>query len=365
MIPTFDLIIVTADEPYRGMSHTQILYADFFAKQQTVLYVEPPKKWRPWHFLRLFGMPAQQHNHLFVHTYVNALPSTLKIGQTINEHLNEVIVKRFLKQQRATTTLIWHFDSYRSVLNGSALRTQSRLQHIYHVIDPFYNNPVDAQLREISKVVVVTSPRNISFYENVKDKVLHIPQCVDLVKEKSHLSGGLKLDNLPEKFLVLLGTLSDDIDFNLLKQIAQTNINLLIIGKTLALKRKQKDYEDLKAYSCVHFTGMLAPADFYPLLKRASAGIIAYDLTIRNGCFSPLKVINYLIAGIPVISNCETEILELQTKGIYETFAAQDYLTNCREAIVSKLNFESPLVDSFLEGINLPVAVDSILQNQL
>jgi hypothetical protein len=360
MIDNFDVIVVTADEPYSGMSHTQILYTNFFSKQKTVLYVEPPLKWRPWNILRLFKRPVQQHSNLFLHTYVNALPSKLKIGKALNEHLNDAVTARFLKKRKAKKTLIWHFDSYRSVLNSTAMQAQSQLQHIYHVIDPFYNNPVDAALRVLSNPVVITSPRNNRFYENVSSKIINVPQCIDLDAERKHLKKNLTapLNN----YIVLLGTISDDTDFELLIQIAASEIPLLLIGKKVDFKKKQVLFDQLIACGSVRYLGFLPPKDFYPLLQKASAGIIAYDLTIRSRSFSPLKAINYLIANLPVISNCDTELPTLQSKGIYETALASEYLSHCKKALTANLKVDTKFIESYLEGVSLQAAVSNILQ---
>ena len=360
MITKYDLIVVTADEPYSGMSHTQILYTNFLSKQKTVLYLEPPHKWRPWNLLKTLASPKQISVQLFVHTYINVLPSKLKLGKAFNERINELIISRFLKKIRAQNTLIWHFDSYRSVLNGEAIKKQTHLQHLYHVIDPYYNNPVDAVLRQISNPIVITSPRNSRFYDNVSDKIINVPQCIDLATEKRYLEGPSFTKELPDKFLVLLGTISDDTNFDLLLNIAEAQLPLVIIGKKVPFKKKQNLFDALLSHQNIRYFGFLPPQEFYPILKKATAGLIAYDLSIRSRSFSPLKAINYLIAGLPIISNCNTELSELQGLAVYETAEQKVYLQYCKQALPG-LAIDLPKVDDYLNNISLEAAVSRIL----
>lgn len=360
MIQNIDVIVVTADEPYSGMSHTQILYTNFLSKQKKVLYIEPPRKWRPWSILKVFSPPKQIHFQLFVHTYINALPSKLKLGKALNERLNDVIIASLLKKLKAKNTLIWHFDSYRSVLNGPAMQTKTHLQHIYHVIDPFYNNPVDANLRRLSTPIVITSPRNNRFYEDVSSKIINVPQCIDLATETKYLEGPILKVDLPDNFLVLLGTISDHTDFGVLLQIAAAQLPLVIIGKKVVFKEKQNLFDKLLGYPNIRYLGFLPPKEFYPILKKASAGLIAYDLSIRSRSFSPLKAINYLIAGLPIISNCSTEIGELKGLAIYETTEKKDYLKYCNQAL-QVLPIDLPKVTAYINSISLESAVSRIL----
>lgn len=361
MIGKFEAIIITADEPYQGMSHTQVLYANYLSQFVPVLYIQAPKQWRPWNILSAFSNPVKQTETLSVLSYTNALPASLKGALRINESINAQQVKKWLRQGAYKNVLIWHFDSYRSVLHAKSITKNFSVNHVYHVIDPYYKNPVDPILRELAKVVVVTSPRNNTFYENVTNKLINIPQCIDVAKEQSYLVAAPEQVVNEKDYLVLLGTISDDSAIHLLHKLAEAGHKLVIIGKLIPMKSKKKDFDQLLQKSNVEYLGFLPPQKFYPILQGAKAGIIAYDLSVRYRNFSPLKAINYLIAGLPVISNCDTELPALKNKAVFEVSGDEDFLRICSSSDAIT-NFQTDTVDRYLQEISLENAVKQIVK---
>ena len=58
---------------------------------------------------------------------------------------------------------------------------QVSITHLYHVIDPFYINPIDEVLSESAAQILVTSPHIAEHYKAHAHKLKLLPQCVDLV----------------------------------------------------------------------------------------------------------------------------------------------------------------------------------------
>jgi hypothetical protein len=165
---------------------------------------------------------------------------------------------------------------------------------------------------------------------------------------------------VPEQgYFMLLGTLSDDLDFQLLQKIADL-APILIGGKVVSMPKKEKQYKELLQHNNIHYLGLLKPEIFYPLLKRAIAGIISYDISIRNRPFSPLKAVNYLLAGIPVISNCRTELENLQDCAVYERPQALDFLAACDQSLKGELLIDKSKLAAYAESISMEKAIAQI-----
>src|SRR4051812_46122305 len=149
-----DTIIITSDEPYSKMWHTQMIYCSYLSAQCNVIFIDPPAAWSIKNLFR--GKKEQSGKNLTIYPYRNLLPSALPFGQKVNERINSNAIFRLLKTKDSKSVLIWHFDSYRSLLLKIKY-TGIEIRRIYHVIDPFYNNPLNKQLCELADLVVLTS----------------------------------------------------------------------------------------------------------------------------------------------------------------------------------------------------------------
>jgi hypothetical protein len=359
-----DTIIITSDEPYSAIWHTQLIYAAFLGKSCNVIYVNPPSKWNPFNLLRLSTAVIKPKGENFlVFSYRNVLPALSKKLLAINESLNTFLMARHLKKKNSRNVVVWHFDSYRGLFNSESFRKQFTVKHLYHVIDPYYNNPLNDQLAEVAELIVLTSPANNVYYKRHKHKLLNVPQSVD-----PELSGRQLMPEptafVPSSpFIVLLGTISDDLEFDwLLDLVADPAVYLLIIGSVKSLSRHAKDLEGVLKHKNVKNLGPLPPAKFYPILKRAKAGIVLYNRERREYHFSPLKAVNYLVAGIPVISNCNCEIPALLDQCIYEVSQYDSFRERVYKSLENDLPFDVEKAADYLDDISINKAVEKILE---
>ena len=99
----------------------------------------------------------------------------------------------------------------------------------------------------------------------------------------------------------LIGQLSDRIDLSVLNAIADAGFSLLIVGP-LDPRWEQQRFRELISRSHVHYTGPV-PAEAVPsYLAAIDIGITPYRDTPFNRASFPLKTLEYLGAGIPVVS---------------------------------------------------------------
>jgi teichuronic acid biosynthesis glycosyltransferase TuaH len=110
-----------------------------------------------------------------------------------------------------------------------------------------------------------------------------------------------ELKDLPRPVVGLIGQLSDRIDLSVLNAIADAGFSLLIVGP-LDRRWKQQRFEELVTRSRVYYTGPV-PAEAVPsYLAAIDIGITPYRDTPFNRASFPLKTLEYLSAGVPVVS---------------------------------------------------------------
>ena len=237
---------------------------------------------------------------------------------------------------------------------------------MYHVIDPFYNHELDVPLAKRADLVVVTSPKFLEYYKKHSSNTMLIKQGVDLNFYKSNLN--FKTPSLQSsQTIILLGTLTDHIDFEILQEILdQLKVSLIIIGPNKLYSHSTKEqFKKLIGSPGCKWLGAMDPVEYRPYLESATLGIIVYNN--KPGYFnnqrSPLKVISYLSANLPVITNIDSEIPELTGRAIYFAEDDKKYLQLVRQGLEQKLLFDKELVSAYLESINYPVLLNKIFSN--
>jgi teichuronic acid biosynthesis glycosyltransferase TuaH len=109
------------------------------------------------------------------------------------------------------------------------------------------------------------------------------------------------LKDLPRPVVGLIGQLSDRIDLSVLNAIADAGLSLLIVGP-LDPRWEQQRFKELASRPHVYYTGPV-PAEAVPsYLAAIDIGITPYRDTPFNRASFPLKTIEYLGAGVPVVS---------------------------------------------------------------
>jgi teichuronic acid biosynthesis glycosyltransferase TuaH len=107
--------------------------------------------------------------------------------------------------------------------------------------------------------------------------------------------------NLPRPVVGLIGQLSERIDLDVLDAIAGAGFSLLIVGP-LDPRWGQQRFNELIGRSHVHYAGPVPPSAVPSYLAAIDVGITPYRDTPFNRASFPLKTLEYLGAGLPVVS---------------------------------------------------------------
>ena len=361
----FDIVIITSDEPYSKMWHTQLIYTEFLAKTNKVLYINPPKKWA---LKNIFGIGFKKNKvneNLTVIDYKNIFPASFKWFNKFNENSNERLISKYLKYHNITNILLWHFDSYRNAFSNHFFDQTLAIKRIYHVIDPFYKNPLDRWLSRISDLLIVISPRNNKYYSDFSDKLINVAQSLDIDLQKKLIHGDVSVQSkFDSDYFVLLGTISDDIDFDWILHLLENKyFKLVIIGKVISLNKQKEKSKLVFEHPRVEYLGLMSPQEFYPILKQANAGLIIYNEERRSKVCSPLKALNYIISELTVITNIDCEIPELLDNSIFYADTIQDTDNLIVTALSKELNYNFVKNNKYLNDISLDTILEKIIVN--
>jgi len=107
--------------------------------------------------------------------------------------------------------------------------------------------------------------------------------------------------NLPRPIVGLVGRLSERIDFDVIEAIADSGLSLLLIGPRDP-RWEPRRFEKLTSKSTVRYIGPVPKADVAAKLAAIDVGITPYQDSIFNRASFPLKTLEYLSVGIPVVA---------------------------------------------------------------
>ena len=107
--------------------------------------------------------------------------------------------------------------------------------------------------------------------------------------------------NLPAPVVGLVGQLSERIDLGILSRIVESGFSLLLVGPCDP-RWAPAGFAALVGHPRVHYTGAV-PAEAVPsYLATIDVGITPYQDSLFNRASFPLKTLEYLSAGRPVVT---------------------------------------------------------------
>ena len=352
--PAETLIIVTSDEPWGNVWHTQLHYAYELSKQFTVIYVEPPGKWNFSNLFRFRPEKKKISNSLTVLTYLNVFPIKFLKGFFVkcNDYINCLLIKKIISKDK-TKIIAWRFDHFRC-LNFPAIKI---FRSVYHVVDYYIGQENNVELTKQSDVVVITSPRLLEYYFKLNQNAINIPQAIssdEFLVDENKVEA---IKNQFGKIILFISTLTENFSFELLKLISAkfTGHTLLIIGPyKLTEAQDIESFDNLKTKKNVKYIGVVNGPELKNYVNASNVCLIPYKFKEEKkiNIRSPLKAINYIAQKKTVISTIDCEIKELENKIIYQAETSEEFVSLVQKAIEKKLNVDEKTVEQFLEKIN-------------
>lgn len=148
--------------------------------------------------------------------------------------------------------------------------------------------------------VVVSSPTNQQRWIGKGFDALFLPHGVD-VEALAAVDTAPAPDgwNLEPPVATLMGHISPRVDLTLLEAVADSGVNVLIIGPS---RFHDDSLEKLTRHPRIHWIGFRPFSELPRYLGVTNVGLVPYAQIEFNRASFPLKTLEYLAAGLPVVS---------------------------------------------------------------
>lgn len=357
-------ILIVSNEPWGDVWFSKQHYAYELSKLgHQVYFINPTRKWS-WGniFSCKVNYTKSSYENITIVNYKNNFPQTIlkKIFTQVNDFFNCIKLNRYVKLNDSNL-IWWKFEPYRFL--SSILSKKSK--HIYHAVDSYNFLWQDEYQVSSADLIICTNPKYIDYYTtNYIDKnIIQIPHGIS---EDEFENNQDEIDLIKEQFgdfVILIGSLSKDIDLALLRKIAETNIRIVVIGPEVA---KIEEWERLKDLTNVIYLGEIHAKKIKNYIAASKVGLVAYKFKkiVDKNSRTPLKIINYLAQNKPVITSLKTPLSLLEKKAIYSAETIEEYVFLVEKAIQNQLFIDEEKIKEYLDNHKYPNLINQIF-NQL
>ena len=357
-----DLIIISSDEPWNNVWHTQLHYAYQLSKRCPVYYIAPPEKWKLSNLFSWKLTVKQEKENLFVLNYLNVFPLSFMntFFVTINDVINSFLLQRKTGNKK-TKIIFWKFTYYRFLRNWFIKPSRS----VYHVVDHYMEAEHDKKLAKRADLVILTSPKFVDYYRTLNKNVINVPQGVsseEFVPDEPVVS---KLKQKYGKIILFIGTLSWETNLDIPDKISLEfpEHTLFIIGPyKIADETEREQFKNICDRKNVTYFGIVPGNELKNYVKASEVCIIPYKFSHEKKMNnrSPLKAISYLAQNKIVITTIDCEINELENKSIFKADNLQEFMDLMKKALNKTLVPDEKAVETFFKRINYDTLIDFI-----
>lgn len=331
-------ILITSNEPWGDMWFSKQHYAYELSKLgHQIYFINPTNKWN-WHNIFSFNVKFRDsdYENLTIVCYKNNFPQSIfkPFFTLLNDFLNCIKLNRYININDKNVVW-WKFDPYRFLTSFP----YNKSKHIYHVVDPYINLWQDKYHAKSAELIVCCNQKfyNSYFSKYENNKVIYIPHGVsedefDLNEDKVNL-----IKEKHGNYALMTGTISDQINFKLLKKIIEkSTIKVLIIGKKVKLDEKNElKWEEIVTHSNLKYIPLVNGKELKNWILASQFCIVVYNFNLQHQ--SSLKILNYLIQNKIIISSLTGEFSSILNKAIYYAENEKQYIELYKKAINNEL----------------------------
>jgi glycosyltransferase involved in cell wall biosynthesis len=226
----------------------------------------------------------------------------------VNRRLIALAVRRLCARLGMPSFQVWTFlptaGTYAAALGGSRL--------VYYCVDDWAHSPdhdgariaiAEAALCRAADVVFATSAALTEAKRRLNPHTLHAPHGVDHAHFARALDPATRvapaIASLRPPVLAVVGLLDWRLDQALLAALAdrRPDWTLALVGPVLA------NLDALAARPNVHLLGPVPYATLPGVLRGCAVGLVPFVVTPYTRCIDPVKLREYLSAGLPVVAS--------------------------------------------------------------
>ena len=293
------------------------------AREFPVVWMDPAREWRAilselrtprpkYHFaIDVPGIAVYRHSPLLPRIYrpraIARLTERRRVGQAI----------RLLRNRGARRIVLslWTRDGL-DVLNASAPDVST-----YHIRDEYSFSDVDAppdpsEVELIRRVdqVFVASPGLLETKGRFARNPILIPNGVDYRAFADCHPEPEELARIPHPRIGYVGWFKDQLDGSLLIHLARSHPrwSFVFIGPERTTPATAPTLEIMRALPNIYLFGPKLPDVLPAYVQHLDVGLLPYRVTDYTKYIYPLKLHEYLAAGVPVVSSAIRTVLDFQ-----------------------------------------------------
>jgi len=189
------------------------------------------------------------------------------------------------------------------------------LASIYFCMDDFLHHPsasawmikpLEERLLRVVDATAATAERLTRLKRPATGITRHIPQGVNYEHFAAPRQRPADLENLPAPIIGFAGRMSACVDYGLVRQVAEAypSASVVLVGPISV------PHQTLQAVRLpnVHLLGPRPYDDLPPYVQHFDVALVPYILNDWTRSVDPLKLLEYLAAGVPVVSTALPEV---------------------------------------------------------
>jgi glycosyltransferase involved in cell wall biosynthesis len=234
------------------------------------------------------------------------------LARTVNALILRTLVRRAARRLNLRRPILWAY-----VPQAEALLDVIHPEFVvYHCVDDIAAQDgidadsfaaAEARFARRADLVIASAPALAERMRALSGNVLYAPNVADTAHFATALEPGTvdpQLAVLPEPRIVFVGAIAaKKLDFELLAGIAaaRRDWTLALVGP-VGLGEPDTDVSALTAHPNVHLLGVRTQLTLPEVLRGAAVGLIPYRRSRLTASIFPMKVYEYLAAGLPVLA---------------------------------------------------------------
>ncbi len=233
-------------------------------------------------------------------------------ARTLNAHLLPALVRRGVARLGSTRPILWAYVPQAEVL----LDTLDPALVVYHCVDDIASQPgidgesfraAEARFARRADLVIASAPALERRMRTLNDSVLFAPNVAHTALFSRALQEGATdpaLAALPGPRIVFTGAVvASKLDFALLIELARCSpeTSIVLVGP-IGPGDPTTDVSALAAEPNIHLLGTRSYERLPEILRGADVAIVPYARNTLTDSIFPMKIYEYLAAGLPVLA---------------------------------------------------------------